>query len=108
VLDRPSETDGYLVIGVGELPRVAGIQPLVGALQLPAILERLLEDPELVVDAVCYGWQIERRQRVHEAGGQPPQAAVAQGWLGLQSDQRVQVEAQVGQRLARQLGRPGI
>jgi hypothetical protein len=52
-------------------------------LDLPAVLDALLEDPEVVADAVADRGQGERRERVHEARGQPAKAAVAEAGIAL-------------------------
>jgi len=61
-----------------DLPRVAEPEPAVGPLRLPAADDLLVEDAELVPDSVADGGIVERRQRVHEAGREAPQAAVAE------------------------------
>jgi hypothetical protein len=60
-----------------DLPGVAEAQPLIGQLDLPAVLNRLIEDPELVSDAITNSRNVERRQRVHVARGQAAQPPVA-------------------------------
>ena len=72
------EPDHLQVVRSGELPRVAVEGPVVGALDLMAVLEGLLEDPELVPDAVAHGRHVQRGQGVKQAGGQAAQAAVPQ------------------------------
>ena len=57
----------------------------------------LIEDAELVADAVADRRNLERRQRVEEAGGQPAEAAVAEARLLLLRDQLVEIQPeQVG------------
>ena len=79
----------------GDLPGVAVAQPLVGDLHLPAVLDLLVEDAELVADAVADGRDLQRGQRVQVAGRQPAQAAVAQPGLLLLFDQLVESQARV-------------
>ena len=64
-----------------DLPGVAEAQPLVRQLDLPAVANRLIEDAELVADAVADRRNIERRQRVHVTSGQAAEPAVAQARL---------------------------
>ena len=64
-----------------DFPRVAETQPLVGDLDLPAVADRLIEDAELVADAVPDGGHIQRGQRVHVAGGQPSEPAISEAWF---------------------------
>ena len=80
-------------IGLGDLPGVAVAQPLVGDLRLPAVADLLVEDAELVADAVADGRALQRRQRVEIAGGQPAQAAVAQPRLLLAGQDLIEVLA---------------
>ena len=78
-----------------DLPGVSQVQPLVGHLHLPAVTNGLVEDAELVADAVADGWDLQRRKRVHVAGGQPPEPSVAQARLFLLIEQRVEVALQL-------------
>ena len=74
---RPSLTQ-VAHVGLGDLPRVAVAQPVVGLLDLPAVVDLLVEDAELVADAVADRRALERGQRVEVAGGEPAEAAVAE------------------------------
>src|SRR6185437_3207535 len=47
------EPDRLPVVGLGEFPRVAVVGPVVRPLDLRPVAERLLEDPEVVADAVA-------------------------------------------------------
>jgi len=76
-------------------------EPGVGGFLLPAGLELLAEDAVLVPDAVTGGRDLQRRQRVHEAGREPAEPSVAQPGLDLGRAEDVEVEAETGQRLAR-------
>ena len=60
---------------------IAVAQPLVGLLDLPAVDDLLLEDAELVADAVAQRRHFERGQRIDEAGREAAEAAVAQARL---------------------------
>jgi hypothetical protein len=64
--------------GANNFPGIAVSQPFVSPFNLPTIPDRLLKDPEFVPNAVTDGGQFQRRQRIHEAGGQAPEAAVAE------------------------------
>ncbi len=81
-------------------------QPLVRALDLPAIPERLGENAKLVADAIAHAGNVQRGQRVEETGRQPPQAAVAQPRFRVEGNDIVQGQALFSQRLARQV--PGL
>ena len=94
--------DFVIQFGLGDLPGVAGCQPVVGALDLPAVADLLVENAELVADAVPDRRALEGGQRVEVAGRQPAQSAVAQSGLFLAVQHGVVVLAQVGQ------GCPGL
>ena len=47
-------------------------QPGIGALHLAVGSYLLAEDAEFVADAVADRWQLQRRHRLLEAGGQSP------------------------------------
>ena len=71
------------LIRVGELPGPTAFEPFIGDLHLPAIADQLIEDPELVADAVANGWHFQAGQRFHVASGQAPQTAIAEAWFFL-------------------------
>ena len=48
--------DRVMHVGLGDLPRVSVGQPVVGLLDLPAVVDLLVEDAELVADAVADRW----------------------------------------------------
>ena len=93
--------DGVGGIRFVDLPRVAVHQPVVGLLDLPAVGEFLLEDAELVADAVADRRALQRGHRVQVAGRQPAQPAVAQARFALTVQDHVEVLAEIGQRLTR-------
>ena len=64
-------------LGPREFPGVAELQPVIGALDLPAILDLLFEDAVLVANAVADGRDLQGCQRIQKTGGQPAQPAVA-------------------------------
>ncbi len=86
-LDRP--------LRARQLPGIAESQPLVGLLDLPAVDDFLVEDPEFVADAVAHARHFERRQRIDEAGGEPAEAAVPEARLLLLGEQAVEIEAEL-------------
>ena len=96
-----AEADGMADAWPLELPRVAARQPVLGALFLPAILDGLPEQAEIVTDAIALGRHFERGHAFHETGRQPPQAAIAQRGVGLGLAQQVEIGAQHVQGLAR-------
>ena len=102
------EPDHLEVVGGGEFPRVAVEGPVVGVLDLIAVLEGLLEDPELVPDAVAHGRQVEGGHGVEQAGGQTAQAAVPQTGLDVEGLQVPGREAGRGGGPASQGVRAGV
>ena len=101
-----AEADPMLDLEPADLPRVAVAQPAVGALDLPAVADVLIEDPELIAQPVADRGQVERRQRVHEARGEPAEATIAEPGLLLVLDQLLERRAGVAERRARGLGQP--
>ena len=115
------------LIGLGQFPGPAALEPFVGDLHLPAIADQLIEDAELVADAVAGGRDLQAGQRLHVASGQTAEASIAQarfllhiqdllqrldaeipqGLLGLLLDpevQQVAVELRADQEFRRQVG----
>ncbi len=98
-LREAAELDGDGVLRVRELPRVAELQPRVGLLDLPAVLEGLPEDAVLVADAVAHARDRHRRERVDEARREPAETAVAEARLDLLRAQRGQRDAELPETL---------
>ncbi len=97
VLGVAAELDGDGVLGARDLPGVAEAEPLVGALDLGAVADDLLEDAELVADPVAVAGQAQRRHRLEEARREAPEAAVAEAGVGLLLDQVVEVDVELGE-----------
>jgi hypothetical protein len=66
-----------------DLPRRAERQPVVWLFFLIAVVDLLAEQAVLVIDAVAISRDVERRERVEEAGRETTQAAVAERGVGL-------------------------
>src|SRR5262245_12771313 len=62
-------------------PRIAKAQPLVRDLDLPTVADLLVEDAELIADAVTDGRDLERCHRINVASCKTPEAAVAEARL---------------------------
>jgi len=92
----------------GDLPRIAQAQPLIRDLHLPAVLDDLVEDAELVTDAVADGRHFERGHRIQVTRGEPAQAAVAEPGFFLLLNQIVEVYAEFLYGLAGILGEAQI
>ena len=90
------------LVGVGQFPGPAALEPFVGDLHLPAVPDQLVEDAKFVADAVASGRDLKRCQGFEEAGRQPAQAAVAQARLLLDVEDLVDVvDAKATQGLGR-------
>ena len=66
------------LIGLGQFPGPATLEPLVGDLHLPAIADQLVEDAELITDPVTGGRDLQAGQRLHITSSQTAEPAVAQ------------------------------
>jgi hypothetical protein len=100
-LEVAAQRDLHRLVRAGHLPRIGAPQPVVGLLDLPAVPQRLLEDPVLVAQPVAHGGELQRRQRIQEAGGETAQSAVAQAGVGLLLQQSQPVELLAGGDIAR-------
>ena len=98
-LGAPAELHVERDFRAHDLPGVAEAQPLVRHLDLPAVTNRLIEDAELVADAVADRRNVERRQRVHVARGEAAETAIAQTRLLLLLEEARQILADSRQRL---------
>jgi hypothetical protein len=58
VLGVAAPLDQVVDVGFGDLPRVSVVQPVVGLLDLPAVMDFLVEDAEFVADAVADRWTL--------------------------------------------------
>ena len=101
VLHATIEGDADAVIRTTDQPRIIVGEPVVGDLDLTALREGLAEEAELVMDAVTDGRDIHRGQGVQEAGGETAEAAVAEAHVGFFVGDDLEVLAEFGQRLRR-------
>ena len=92
--DMAIEADRVDRIGALELPGIAEGEPVLRPLDLPAVVEPLLEQAVLVADAVTVGSDAQCRHAVEQAGGEPAQAAIAQGSVGLDLEHRLGIDAE--------------
>jgi hypothetical protein len=106
-LHRSVEAYRHRLLRPDDLPGVAELEPLVGALHLVPADDVLAEDPELVADAVAHPRVAVGGHGVEEAGREPAETAVAQPRVRLELDERVEVHARSAQPLARGVQQPG-
>ena len=103
VLDPAAEADVVGGLEPVELPGVAVLEPGLGQLDLVAVEDLLAEEAVAVADAVAVGGHADRRHALHEAGREPAEAAVAEGGVGLELGDLVEVDVEQLQRLAHRL-----
>src|ERR1700684_1676922 len=77
VFDAAAEMDVIDHLRPLEFPGVAETQPLVRIFLLPAIVDDLAEQTEIVANAVTDRGDAECRHAFHEACGKPPETAIA-------------------------------
>ena len=97
VFDPSIDEYGHGVFRANHFPRVAQLQPVVGALPLPAVLEFLAEDSVLIAQAVSVGRQLHRCHRVEEAGRQTTQTAIAEPGFNIHLNNLAQINVQTFQ-----------
>jgi hypothetical protein len=76
--DAAAEADGIAQLRTRQLPGLAELHPVIGALDLPAAFDALGEHPVPVAQAIAKRWQALFGKGVEKAGRESPQAAVAQ------------------------------
>ena len=91
-----------------EFPGVAETQPFVGIFLLPALRDDLAEQAEIVADAVADGGDRQRRHALHEAGGQPSEAAIAERRVRLAFAQVGETDAEIAKRCLEYRQQPHI
>ena len=107
-LDGSAEADHVGHLRPLELPRVAGGQPVLGQLELPAVAQHLSEDAVVVANAVPVRRDSERGHALHEARREPAEAAVAQRGVRFECAQAVEIDFEAAQRRARGFGDPEV
>ena len=95
-----AEFDLDRVVLAGAEPYVAHLQPVVGELHLPAVDNLLTEDAELIANGIARHVISQTSCRVHIAGGQPAETAVAETGVRLQRIDIVNIEARLFQALS--------
>src|SRR5262245_59833316 len=80
--------------GTSNFPRVSVPEPLVRDLNLPTVVNLLIEDSEFIANAIAHRWNTERSEGVHVTGSKTAQSTVSQAWLFFLSDGFVQVKSE--------------
>ncbi len=91
-----------------KFPRIAEAQPFVRIFLLPALRDDLAEQAEIVADAVADGRNGQRGHALHEAGRQPPEAAIAERGVGLAFAQVGEADAEIAERGLEHLQQPHV
>ena len=81
------------------LPRISEVQPSVREFDLPTVADRLVENAELVADAVTERGHFQRGQGVEVTRSQAPEAAIAEAGLLFVIDQIFETDIDFRQRL---------
>ena len=106
--DAAAEVDVIDHLRPLEFPGVAEAQPLVGIFLLPAVRNDLAEQAEIVADAVADGGDRQRRHALHEAGREPPEAAIAECGIRLAFAQFGEAGAEIAKRCIEHRQQPHI
>ena len=101
--DISAEVDLLRILGPLDLERIAVPEPIVRHLHLIPVHNFLPEHAVVIADAAAVCRVVQRRQRIEEAGGKAPEAAVAQRGIRLLVLDGIDVKAQLLQRLGDRL-----
>ncbi len=88
------------VLGALHLPRVAVSKPVIGLLDLAAVLDILPEHAVFIADAVPHHRQLQRGATIQEAGSEAPEAAVTESRVHLLFCQFLEIHTELLHRLA--------
>src|SRR5262249_19189438 len=88
-LDPTAEVDIVDHFRPGELPRIPEGQPFLRIFLLPTVPDDLAKQSVIVANAVAVGRNSERRHALHETGGEPTKAAMAERRVRLSVSQPV-------------------
>ena len=101
--DLPAETDRHTLFGTRDQPRAAVFDPLIGNLDLFSVDEFLTEKPVLVEQRIPRRRIVERRKRIHKAGGKPTEPTVSEPRVGLAGENRGEIASVVEQHFVKRL-----
>ena len=108
MLDAAAEMDVIDHLGPLQFPGIAEAQPFVRIFLLPALIDDLAEQAVIVADAVADRGDRQRRHALHEAGGEPPEAAIAERGIRLAFAQLRQRHAEIAERDLEDLEQPHV
>ena len=101
--DRAAELDRLCLLRLWHEPCAAQLLPVVRQLYLLAVHDALAENAQLIADGIACGRDIERGHGIEIAGGEAAKAAVAQPRVRLAFKNVRRAEAQLVQRLGKDL-----
>src|SRR5204862_7669733 len=90
--------------GARELPGIPEGQPILGELHLPAVADDLAEEAVVVADAVAARREAGARHALNQAGGKPPQSAIAERGVGVGAAHLVEIDTKIAERRLERLG----
>src|SRR5205814_8641571 len=97
-LDAAAVMDVVGEFRAGELPGIAERRPVLGELSPPAVADHLAEQPVIVADAVAARRDAEARHALHQAGGEAPEAAIAERGIGFGAAHAVEIDPKIAER----------
>src|SRR5204863_1443256 len=103
-LDAAAIMDVVGEFGARELPGIPEGEPILGEFHLPAVADDLAEEAVVVTDAVAARRDAEARHALHQAGGEPPQSAIAERGVRLGAAHAVEIDAEIAERRLDDLG----
>ena len=89
-----AETDLERALAALEFPRIAVVEPVFGKFDLPAVGNLLAEHAVGVAYAVAMRGYADRCHRLHEAGGETSETAIAKRGIRLETGDDVQFHAE--------------
>ena len=94
-----AEANLYSIVLAGMQPHIAHFEPVVRELHLPAVYDLLTEDAKFIADGETGYRIIQAGRRIHIAGGQTAQTAVAKSGIRFKRAEAFQAEAEIMQDL---------
>lgn len=104
----PAEADLVGALAPFEFPWIAKGQPILGHFNLSAAIYALLEQPVIVADAVAKRWDASGGHRLHVAGSESAEAAIAKRSVRFEVLDIGEVDAKLAQRLGHRSGQAEI
>lgn len=100
-LGTPPQSNPVDDFRTDNLPRISEVKPLVRHFHLPSIANDLVEDAELITDAVPDGRHLQRSHGIQIAGGESAKPAVAQARFLLPREDLIEIQTKLRHRRTR-------